>query len=983
MNLWVARGPAAIAEAGVMSPIANWFISTKTSGPVNGQVQDSTIGCAELTRSVVRLDKYHAMALFAGTGTEPPRFDGRPAAELYTGREVVSLLLAGAPVNYSRAPTSYSDVYAPYIGFDPSETLTVIEEGVLKRGVLDKKAIGAKAGGGVYHLIAREYGPQRALDMIFAMQQMALQFLVYRGFTVGKADLMPSPEAAEQIRAVFSSVLLESRTITDRLLRGEIVPPIDSTVHEFYEDLQMAALKPPESELLRWILGSTATDTNGFFRMIAVGAKGSNPNLLHVEAGIGSTTINGRRIGTQFAFGRTLPYFPRFATEAEAHGFVVDSYMSGMGVTQFTFQNMNGRFDLINKALSTSVTGHFMRKGIMNNQSSVVDNHRRVVKDTRVVQFLYGEDGLDSRELEAVRFRGVALSDAELEAAAGVADLGPDPTGAGRAAVEAALAAIRADRDAYRAAFGRIEAVNFGQTFPETMLMPVNVQRTVEGVLIAAKNAGVAPPPPDAAGLAARLARVADLCARLPYTLVNEIQERRGTPVPPHKRAASMLMVMLARFELSPAVVARLNDEQLTYVIDAVRSRYASSLVDYGTAVGVLAAQSISEPLTQYMLDSHHRSVAGGTSKSGLVRISEIYACRAVADEQSPAMQLPLRAAALGADPDAAAQEIANSIEHVTLRRFTARCDTLLEPHGALVYPPYAADAAWMAEFARAHPLVRPPGDLSNWCFRFVLDKSALVLKAVDLELIVGRLRRLHPGVYVAHTQEAVPEVVVRCWLRASQFKKGAANDEDRAADVLAGLLDTPVRGIAGVVTAKAEKVARRVAGPGGAFAKVDRHVISTSGTNLYGALLHSAVDPTCAISTSVGDTYKLYGIEAARAKIISETRAFMEDSVPNLRHLQLYCDEMTRTGRVTSVERGGLGAREPGNVLLRMAYGSPIGVVTDAALSCAKSRVYGVAAAQLLGSVPQIGTLYNGLVMDDEFIQANTRSVDSVLDEL
>ena len=53
---------------------------------------------------------------------------------------------------------------------------------------------------------------------------------------------------------------------------------------------------------------------------------------------------------------------------------------------------------------------------------------------------------------------------------------------------------------------------------------------------------------------------------------------------------------------------------------------------------------------------------------------------------------------------------------------------------------------------------------------------------------------------------------------------------------------------------------------------------------------------PPPAISTSVGDTVRLLGIEAGRAKIVSETRSFMEDNTPNLRHLFLYADEMTRT---------------------------------------------------------------------------------------
>jgi DNA-directed RNA polymerase beta' subunit len=479
--------------------------------------------------------------------------------------------------------------------------------------------------------------------------------------------------------------------------------------------------------------------------------------------------------------------------------------------------------------------------------------------------------------------------------------------------------------------------------------------------------------------LAARVARVEDLCARIPYALVNEIQERRRSPVPPHKLAASSLLCALVRAELNPRVLARMSDEQLSFVIDAVRHRYAGSLVDYGTAVGVLAGQCISEPLTQYMLDSHHRSVAGGTNKSGLVRVSEIYGARDVSEEQSSAMMLPLLGGAAASVQ--VAQEIANSIEFVTLRRFTKQFDSLLEPYGELVFPPFAADRTWISEFERSHPLVRPPGDLTNWCFRFTLDKSALVLKAVELELIVRRLRARHPGLYVVHTPESVPEVIVRVWHRASQFKRG--DDAARAQDLLEEVLDTPIRGIRGIIRAAAEKVSRMRVADGGALVKEERLVISTTGTNMYHAMLHSAVDTSAAISTSIGDTYKMFGIEAARSKIISETRAFMEDNTPNLRHLFLYADEMTRTGRVTSIERGGLGAREHNNVLLRMAYGAPIQVVVDATFSDARSRVYGIAAHQILGAIPQVGTLYNGCVVDEDFVGGNVRSVDSVLDSL
>ena len=121
---------------------------------------------------------------------------------------MASLVVAATPVDYRGVPNSYSDLYAPYLPFDPDETLTVVERGRLVRGVLDKKAVGAKASGGLFHLVGREYGPQRAIDAIFALQQVALQFLLRRGFSVGTADLVPTAAARDAFAILRSSVTL-------------------------------------------------------------------------------------------------------------------------------------------------------------------------------------------------------------------------------------------------------------------------------------------------------------------------------------------------------------------------------------------------------------------------------------------------------------------------------------------------------------------------------------------------------------------------------------------------------------------------------------------------------------------------------------------------------------------------------------------------------------------------------------------------------
>lgn len=976
MYLFVARCPAARAEAAIMSRVSNWFISTKSGGPVNGQVQDSIVGCHALTKEGVLMDKYHAMTLFSNAGGEPPRFDLQPPSHIWTGREVVSLLLKQTPVNYRRVPSSYSDVYAPYINFPRSDTLTVVERGELIRGVLDKRAIGAGSTGGIFHLISREFGPQRALDTIFSLQQLSLQFLLYKGFSIGTADLLPNEDALLPIRDMVDGVRMEAKVVTDRLLRGEIVPPIDSTVHEFYENLQIEALKLPDAEALRWVLGSIRPETNGLYTMIAVDSKGKVPNMIHISCCIAQSLINGARLHENFAFRRTLPYFPRFSTDPFAYGFVANSYMTGMTAVEFICQAMVGRLTLICKALATAGAGYFMRKGVMITQSCIIDNYRRITKDTRIVSMLYGDDSLDSRELERVEFSTINMSDEELRRATWADTASAEEA----AAVKEAVDMIKADRDAYRASFSRIELSNFVQPFSAEVLMPVNVKRIVDGVFIA-RDAASGPASGLASGLLGRIKRVKELAENIPYILLNAECEKRKRPIPPHLRAASMLLSSLVRAELCPRVLANISDDELSFIEDAIRLRYSISLIDYGTVIGILAAQAISEPITQMLLDNIHSNIGKGSSSGSLLnRVDEIYGGR---PEQSSAMRLPL-VAGLGT---AAAQEVANAIESVDLSRFTKLHDVLLDPYPrgdepALVYPPYASDIEWISEFSRTHPLLRPPGDLTNWCFRFVLEKSALVLKAVDLELVVRRLRAKHPSIYVTHTSESVESIIIRVWLRAPVFRRGG-DDEATARAALSDILDTPIRGIRGITRTSVETVVRASFAEDGSPIKENTLCISTTGTNLYRAMLHPAVKTSEAISTGVADTYRMFGIEAAYSKIISETRTFMGDKAPNLRHIAVYAAEMTRTGKVTNVERSGHSVREHNNVLLRMSYGSPIQVITDATFENARSKVYGIAAPRLLGDTPFIGTLYNSLVVDEKFVRENLHSVDQVLDDL
>ena len=102
-----------------------------------------------------------------------------------------------------------------------------------------------------------------------------------------------------------------------------------------------------------------------------------------------------------------------------------------------------------------------------------------------------------------------------------------------------------------------------------------------------------------------------------------------------------------------------------------------------------------------------------------------------------------------------------------------------------------------------------------------------------------------------------------------------------------------------------------------------------------------------------------------------------------NHRHYLEYADEMTMTGRVTSIERAGMRSRESSNVMLRMGFKNSIQVLEEAAVNTMKDTISGITAPLLVGSIPKFGTLYNSVAVDGEFVKKHVKSASSLLDEL
>lgn len=955
MNMVVLSTYSGRNEISQCGAVANWFINQANSKPSLGQVDDSIIMLADLTSSKIVYDRHHAMQLFASCTIKPDLSDV-PSTGI-SGRDLVSKLLERTPINLNRPTTWYNDAYAPYIKYDPNDIKLVIINGKIISGVLDKRNIGAGATGGLYHVIANEYGSDAALEVMFNMQQMAIAHTYLAGYTIGVMDFMIDQESKKEIDSITSDLIKKSSLITQRLTDGEIIPPIGKTVNQYYEELQIDTLRIMD-DFLPTVLKAISPDNN-LFRMIAYGSKGSMNNMFNMVSGAGQKLINGDRIKENYGHKRVLKYFPRFSTN---RGYIANSYLNGITSTEYIFNAMASRFDLISKALSTSITGQQNRESIKSLESAITNNWRMTVKGSKIIQFAYGQDFLDPRHVESVKFPTAFASDDALKAYR-------------HEKFTEFYDAIIADRAWYRKHFMTLEKCNFKEACTDSKMMPFNVQRIITDITTANTERSEL----SDSDLSEAVSYTTRMIENMPYLLMNEIQERAQSEIPKHMYVATKLCKMLIRSYLHPnaLVELRLNLSLVTQIIDTIRIRYRQALIEPGTAVGTIAAQSFSEPFTQYMLDAHHRSATGGTSKNSMVLSKEILGAKSV-DKLVGSSMLITVAEHLRSDK-VRVQELANSIEVMKLDQFIHSWQIFYEKYGNPIHPKYAHEKTVIEDFAKHNPLLTPPGDLTKWCCRFSLNKSNLILKNMSVELIVSRLRRLYPDTYIVYTSENAPETILRIYFRSNMFKSNITLGVIQ--DMRHNLFDTTIRGIEGIINAFAVPLMRTKVDANGAVVPDDIYGIATVGTNIDGILSLRDIDHNGVLSSSVQEIASTYGIEAARRANTNELHGLVDDCA--YRHNMIYSDDMTSTGKVTSIGITGVKSRETQNILLRVGFSSPLTALEEAAIHAIESPINGITGNLLVGSTPNIGTTYNSFHINEEFVRANVKKTEDLLEGL
>jgi DNA-directed RNA polymerase subunit A' len=138
----------------------------------------------------------------------------------------------------------------------------------------------------------------------------------------------------------------------------------------------------------------------GMNLMITSGARGSSLNLAQMAGCVGQQALRGKRIERGYR-NRTLSCFKEEDLSPKARGFIKNSFTKGLEPHEFFFMSMTGRDSLMDTGLRTPKSGYLYRR-LANAMQDLKVEYDGTVRDAtkNIVQFKYGEDGLDISKSE-------------------------------------------------------------------------------------------------------------------------------------------------------------------------------------------------------------------------------------------------------------------------------------------------------------------------------------------------------------------------------------------------------------------------------------------------------------------------------------------------------------------------------------------------------------------------------------------------------
>ncbi|KAJ3391532.1 hypothetical protein HDU92_008981 [Lobulomyces angularis] len=899
MNMHLPQTEEARAEAMQLMGTKNNLVTPRNGEPLIAATQDFITCCYLLSRKDVFYDRSQFSQICcymfdAEFNLDLPAPTILKPMRLWTGKQVFNVLmkpnlkdntLINLETNcrtFEKPKGNFKNTIIPIDdSFCANDGFIVIYNSEIMCGVVDKAIIGDGTKKGMFYVALRDYGPVKAAEFMNSIQtvrvaKLSARWMGNQGFSIGIDDVQASLSLIQFKDDAIEKGYTTCDDLISKAALGDLQPSPGSTVEETLESSISGVLSKIREELGNRCM-KALNKYNAPKIMSLCGSKGSKINVSQMVAVVGQQIISGSRVPDGFG-DRSLPHFPKYcnnnfykdvvkAKTPAAKGFVKNSFYTGLSPTEFLFHAISGREGLVDTAVKTAETGYMQRR-LTKAFEDLYVHYDRSVRNSNggLIQRVYGDDGLDPACIEGALqpvefFRNLKHCQAIIPST-GKKGLKTSKI------IEICENEIKKWLDKKRSL-----SLKISKEFCESLLKFIKV----------------------------------NVCDNI--DAINLFREKIDVGVEKFKTDLKL----------------KLTKEQLEKFLSICYNKYAKSVIEPGTGVGAIGAQSIGEPGTQMTLKTFHfAGVASMNVTLGVPRIKEII--NAAKKISTPIIDAPLD------------KRFVDSLEENGTNTRLFR----------------------LAKLVKGRVEKTLLADVVDYIQEFVTGKECLIKIKLDVKAI-NELKleiSLDTIKYSILTCKKIKKLKILPELVMFDGNDGLKISVEPAKNSIAS--ESPFY-IMQALKSHLPKVIIK------GIPTVNRSVISGEGENvklliegmgLKEVMNIDGIDGIRAKTNHTLELHKVLGVEAARESIISEIIHTMESHGMTIdrRHVMLMADLMSFKGEILGITRFGI-AKMKDSVLMLASFEKTTDHLFDASFFSKKDPVHGVSECIILGIPMSIGT--------------------------
>jgi DNA-directed RNA polymerase II subunit RPB1 len=610
---------------------------------------------------------------------------------------------------------------------------------------------------------------------------------------------------------------------------------------------------------------------NNIQSMISAGSKGSILNIAQIMACVGQQNVNGKRIEYGYV-GRTLPHFQKNDYGPESKGFVKHSYFDGLTPAEQYFHAMGGREGVIDTAIKTSESGYIQRRLVKAMEDITIDIFGTVRNSIgNILQLCYGEDGFDGSRLLTSNVNSIPKEVKEK--------------------------------------FPHIQKTG--------LHLPIDFDRIYRQAQEKSKEIPK------------------DIYVYISEDFIENVMDELNKINKSCNGHSSQLFDEMIKHYFTKDKLETLSEYGLSWLQDEIVYYYRKAKVQTGEMVGVIAAQSLGQPITQMTLNTFHScGISAKNVTLGVPRLKELI--NLAKNIKSPSMDIHMK------------EEFK---EHPEYYLTCLKLKDIIESHEIHYHNDNYQWKDYEKEYLEImdNESLKDSINLCKWVIYLKINTQTCAEHGISFSDITFVMNRECDLIWtVSNTKDR--EIVIHFFTDTVDETKIKTFYNKISHDLI-------IKGFTQI-----EDCFENPEIP---------NLVETKGSYLEKILSCPYINPYKTITNNVIEVLNCLGIEAARNVLLKEIKNVIEfdGSYVNHRHLSILIDIMTYKGSLMAITRHGMNRTEVG-VLMRCSFEETVKIITDAAMHAEKDTLRGVTENIMLGKSANIGTGTIDIVLDTEKIE-------------